>query len=86
MIKEKNTFFELLRNEGKEEGIEKGKKDFIMKALEERFGGLDPTLKIQVEQVRDDKTLTDLFYSSMRAKNIDDFKKVLARQSKGFPG
>ncbi len=99
MLKEKNTFFELLRNEGKQEGeqeglkkgeqkgLQEGKQDSIVEVLQERFGSLDPGIRVQVKQIRDDQTLKELLHSSIRAKKIDDFKKTLSQsQSKGFSG
>lgn len=89
MFKEKNTFFEFLRNEalreGRREGEQEGKQESIMEVLEERFGSLDTGIKVQVKQVRDEKFLRELLQTSLRAKNLDEFKQTLS-QRKGMSG
>ena len=70
------------RKEGKTEGEQEAKQDFIMAALQERFGeSMDRNITAQIKQIRDAQILNDLFRTSLRAESFDEFKKTLYQRN-----
>jgi predicted transposase YdaD len=94
LLSGKNSVTEYLLNEKRKEGIREGKiegkiegeqeakQDFIMAALQERFGeSMDGNIMAQIKQIRDAQTLNDLFRTSLRAESLDEFKKTLYQRN-----
>jgi len=94
LLSGKNSVTEYLLNEKRKEGIREGKiegkiegeqeakQDFIMAALQERFGeSMDENIMAQIKQIRDAQTLNDLFRTSLRAESLDEFKKTLYQRN-----
>ena len=86
LLSGKNSVTEYLlnekRKEGKTEGEQEAKQDFIMAALQERFGeSMDRNITAQIKQIRDAQTLNDLFRTSLRAESLDEFKKTLYQRN-----
>jgi len=86
LLSGKNSVTEYLlnekRKEGKTEGEQEAKQDFIMAALQERFGeSMDRNITAQIKQIRDAQILNDLFRISLRAESLDEFKKTLYQRN-----
>ncbi len=86
LLSGKNSVTEYLlnekRKEGKTEGEQEAKQDFIMAALQERFGeSMDRNITAQIKQIRDAQILNDLFRTSLRAESFDEFKKTLYQRN-----